>query len=100
MASSSTPQPEITGNESDLEDHISEEKEKPKRRLRKKVQKKKRTPEIKFDWPKKNYFDVKYGEIEPVVGIKIILWWCNINSVLFIWSLSLIDLCHSENTKY
>jgi hypothetical protein len=43
---------------------------------------------------------VKYGEIEPVVGVKIILWWCNINSVLFIWSLSLIDLCHSENTKY
>ncbi|XP_063445141.1 testis-expressed protein 47-like isoform X1 [Mytilus edulis] len=67
MATSSTPQPEISGPESEIDD--GEEKPKAKKKLRKKVQKKRKTPEFKFDWPKKNYFDVKYGEIDPVKNL-------------------------------
>lgn len=79
MATSSTPQPEISGPESDIDD--GEEKPKAKKKLRKKVQKKRKTPEFKFDWPKKNYFDVKYGEIDPVVGF--LNFFCLYNKVTF-----------------
>lgn len=69
MATSSTPQPDTASGQEEEIDEFGDDRPQNKRRFKKKVQKKKKTPEIKFDWPKKNYYEVKYGEFDQVVGI-------------------------------